>query len=349
MSVKDDWENMQTGKALLEPEQQLTFLREFQTADPLETLARMILMKNPQRTASAFRIKRRASQHGYLPNSHTTNSELREAKKEFTPIQINTTKIKALTSVTDDDLEEGIERGNYSQTIISEMGRVMGEDNIFWNVFGDTSISAETDDLLCAGDGWLKRIPEANQLVSKDVDGTNGTFNIDNGVETLFDALYKQLPPSARTRNLVYLCPYEVEDAYRNSQIGRYTPLGDSRLEGYDGLKYKGRPVVYCPVMDDEVGQGLDDTASCILTDPKFLEYNVFKEQTVETKRDTENEKWLFYFRYKGMPSLYMNGRYTVSAKISLDEKADIQEFSRRAPFEVNVTSAPAAGGAGGD
>ena len=328
MSNKDDWDAMTTGKALLNPEQQLTFLRPFTTADPLQTLARMVMMKNPSRQATAFRIKRRASQYGYS-SGHTTKAELREAEKEFTPIEINTTKIKALTSVTDDELEEGIERGGYSQTILSEMGQVMGEDNIYWNVFGDSTISAETDDLLCAGDGWLKRIPEANALVSKDVDGTDGTFDIANGVESMFDAMRQAMPTAARNRNLVYLAPFEVEDAYRNSQIGRYTPIGDSKLEGYDGLKYKGIPVVYCPVLDDEDGQGLDDTASCMLTDPSFLEYNIFQQQTVELKRDVPDETTSFYFRYKGMPSLYVNGMYTVSAKISLDEKAEIQDSNR--------------------
>lgn len=329
MSNKDDWDAMTTGKALLQPEQQLTFLKPFTTADPMQTLARMIYMKRPQRQSTAFRIKRRASQHGYVTGTHTTKAELREAEKEFTPVEVNTTKIKALTSVTDDELEEGIEQGQYSQTILSEMGQVMGEDNIYWNVFGDSTISAETDDLLCSGDGWLKRVPEANQIVSKDVDGTNGTFDISDGVDAMFDAMRLKMPASARNRNLVLLTPFEVEDAYRNNQIGRYTPLGDSTLQGYDGLKYKNIPVVASPTLDDEVGQGLDDTATCILTDPKFLEYNIFKEQTVELKRDVENETNYFYFRYKGMPSLYLNGMYTVTAKISLDEKASIQDTNR--------------------
>lgn len=345
MSFKDDWAAMTTGKALLNPEQQLTFLRPFTTVDPMQTLARMVMMNNPSRQSSAFRIQRRASQHGYS-SGHTTKSNLREAVKEFTPIEINTTKIKALTSVTDDELEEGIERGNYSNTILSEMGQVMGEDNVYWNVFGDSNISSSTDDLLCAGDGWLKRIPAANQLKSTDVDSTNGTFDVDNGVEVMFDAMLNAMPTAARNRNLVFLCPYEVEDSYRNSQIGRYTPLGDSRLEGYDGLKYKGRPVIYCPVLDDEDGQGLDDTAPCMLTDPSFLEYNIFKEQTVELKRDVENEKTSFYFRYKGMPSLYMNGMYTVSAKISLDEKASIQESARNRPL-LNIAATTTSGSGG--
>jgi len=342
MSFKDDWDKMVTGKAILNPEQQLTFLRPFTTVEPLQTLARIVPMKNPSRQSSSFRIKRRASQHGYLPDSHTTKANLREAEKEFTPIEINTTKIKALTSVTDDELEEGIEGGKYSQTILNEMGQVMGEDNIYWNVYGDTTIDPETDDLLCSGDGWLKRIPAANQLQSKELDGSNGAFDLSNGVESLFDAMIQKMPAAARSRNLVLFAPYEVEDAYRNSQIGRYTPLGDNRLEGYDGLKYKNRPIINTPVLDDEEGQALDDTATCILSDPAFLEYNMFKQQTVELKRDVDNETTKFYFRYKGMPSLYMNGAYTVSAKISLDELADIQEFSRNRPLITIAQEAPA-------
>lgn len=342
MSMKDDWDKMVTGKAILNPEQQLTFLRPFTTVDPLQTLARMVMMNNPSRQSSSFRIQRRASQHGYT-TGHTTKTQLREAVKEFEPIEINTTKIKALTSVTDDELEEGIERGNYSNTILSEMGQVMGEDNVYWNVFGDTTISSNDDDLLCAGDGWLKLTPESNQLQSSEAASSgSGDFDLGNGVEAMFDALRQKLPAGARNRNLVYLAPYEVEDAYRNSQIGRYTPLGDSRLEGYDGLKYKGIPVVYCPVLDDEDGQEFQEGASCILTDPSFLEYNIFKEQTVEMKRDVPAETTEFYFRYKGKPSLYLNGAYTVTAKITADEKESIQESSRNRPLITIAQEAPA-------
>lgn len=335
-SNKDDWDQMVTGKAILNAEQQNTFLRELQISDPIMTLSSMKLMNKPSRQASRFSISRGALQWGYS-SGHTTKTNLTPAEKNFVGQEITTTKMKAVTSFTDDEMEENIEMQSFQQTLFSEMGYILGQDNAEWHVFGDSSIAAGKDPNKClkAGDGWLKRTHSDNQIVSTDVDNSNGVFDVADGVEAMFDAMRAALPTQARQKiqtDGVFLCPFEVEDAYRNSQIGRYTPLGDSKLEGYDGLKYKNIPVIYSPTLDSEIGQAIDDTATCILTTPDNLEQNIFKQMSVELDRKVDAEQTDAYFRFKAIPSL-VHEKYIVTAKISTDEKASIQASNRNRPL----------------
>lgn len=343
-SNKDSWSDMVTGKAILNPEQEATFLRGLQIADPVMQLSTLKLMNKPSRQGSRFSISRGALQWGYS-SGHTTKTNLTEATKNFTPIEVTTTKMKAYTSYTDDEMEENIEQSSFQQTLLDEMAYIIGQDNTEWHYFGDTSIAAAKDPNAClkAGDGWVKRTASANKIVSKGIDSSAGAFDITDGVEVMFDAMRAKLPIEARQKvatNGIFLCPFEIEDAYRNSMIGRYTPLGDSKLEGYDGLKYKNIPVVYSPGLDSEIGQGIDDTATCILTTPDNLEQNVFKQMTVEFDRQAKEEETDVIFRYKAMPSL-VNENYIVTAKIDADEKGDIQSSNWNKP----VVTVQAAGG----
>lgn len=334
---KTQWDDMVTGKAILNAEQQTTFLREFQIADPVLTMARMVYMQNPSRETSLFQINGRVSQAGYVNgNRDTTKNPLTAANLKFTGQEIVTTKIKAKAVLTDDELEENIERQTLQQTVLSEMGYKMGLDQAYWNLFGDSTITPTKDDLLCAGDGWIKSA--TNQIKSTGVDSTHGTVDMDNGVDSLFDAMKQALPPEFRTQQLVCFVPYEIEDAYRNFVIKRETQLGDSNLPNWNGLTYKGIPIIHSPTLDDSVAQELDNTATCLLSSTSNLEYNIFKDITVEMDRDVEAEINKFIFKYKSKPSLQRKDGAVV-AKISLKELAEIQENSKRKPVYVKTVT----------
>lgn len=348
-SQKDNWEKLVAGKGLLNPEQRTEFLREFQIADPLNALAKLVDMKNPSRETSLFRIEGRPSQPGYVYSTEggvttrSTNGELTPAELKWDPQTITTTKIKGKLVLSDDDLEENIERQNLAQTAINEMGYRMGLDNNYWNAFGDTSLDPSTYGILSCGDGWIKS--SGTKLESNDVaDGGSGDFNLDDGVTTIFDTLRKNLPHQFKSaaNQLVYICPEEVEDAFRNTLINRDTQLGDNNILNWDGLKYKGTPVIHSPTLDDSIAQGIDDTATVILTTIRNIEWNVFRPITVELNRDANNELNEFIFRYKGIPSLERPAG-TVTAKISIDEKESIQEKNKVRP--CYVTNADAIGG----
>lgn len=335
----DSWQDLADGNALLNAEQSAEFYREFQYSDPAVTVTTMKQMQRESRQASYLRITGRVSHWGYTNGTdHITNPNITEATKTFTPIEVTTTKIKAKTSLTDDEMEDNIAGQNLQQTVLDEMGYRMGQENALWNFWGDTTISADTDDFLCAKDGWIKT--STNSIVSKDVDGTDGVFDLDNGVTALFDAMRTALPRDIYNshQQLAFLCPLEVEDAYRNSLANRQTVLGDDNMLNWDGLQYKGIPVLHSPALDETTCQTRAEGAVTVLSNLSNLEYNIYKDTRVELKRDVDNETTEFHFRYRGAPSV-VRPDAVVCGKISLDEKAEIQENNKVTPYYMTTIS----------
>lgn len=348
MSKKDHWEDMVNGKAILNPQQLNTYLREFQYADPANTLSKMVYMNTPSRETSMFTIQERVSQSGYVAGTHTTNPDLIEADLNFTPQQINTTKIKAKVSLTDDELEENIERQTLQQTVLNEMGYKMGLDQAYWSFFGDSTLTAAKDKLLCCGDGWIKKAQTKLYSTEAKTSGS-GDFNLKDGVTVMFDAMKNKMAKDIRnTQQLTLFVPYEIEDAYRNEVINRQTPLGDANLPTWSGFTYKNMPIIYSPALDDTTAQGLDNTATCVLSSTSNLEWNIFKDVTCELSRNADNERTDFFFRYKGIPSV-VRPEGVVVAKISTDELKDIQAESKKKPVYVEqvTTSSSSSSGSG--
>ena len=340
LAVKtDSWQSLAEGNALLNAEQSTEFYREFQYADNATTVTTMKQMARESRKASLFKITGRASHWGYTNGTdHITNAEIDEATKSFTPIEVVTTKIKAKTSLTDDEMEDNIAGQNLQQTVLDEMGYKLGQENALWNFWGDTTIDPTVDDFLCAKDGWIKT--STNKIVSKDVDSSNGDFDITGGITNLFDALRTAMPRDIYNshQQMVFLCPLEVEDAYRNSLTTRQTVLGDDTMLQWDGLQYKGIPVLHSPALDEATCQTRAEGAYTVLSNISNLEYNIYKDTRVELKRDVDNESTEFHFRYRGAPSV-VRPDAVVCGQISLDEKAEIQEHNKIQPFYLNTIS----------
>ena len=335
----DSWTDLAQGNALLNAEQSTEFYREFQYADPAVTVTTMKQMNRESRKSSMLTINGRVSHWGYTNGTdHITNANIPEAEKVFTPIDVVTTKIKAKTSLTDDEMEDNIAGQNLQQTVLDETGYRLGQENALWNFWGDTTINPNEDDFLCAKDGWIKT--STNKIVSKDVDGTDGAFDLSNGVTALFDAMRNALPRDVfnSRQQLAFLCPIEVEDAYRNSVINRQTQLGDDTLLNWDGLQYKNIPVLHSPALDETTCQTRHGGACTVLSNITNLEYNIYKDTRVELKRDVDNETTEFHFRYRGTPSV-VRPDAVVCGTISLDEKAVIQENNKIQPFYMTTIS----------
>ena len=185
---------------------------------------------------------------------------MRAATIGFGKAELNATKLKALTSLLDDDKEDNIEREQFEQTLLTMMGEAVGVDLEAVCVYGDTTYTSggNKDPLFSTLDGWLKGATAVKS------DGAKGSGSADfvlanTGVVGMFDAMLKKLPAAYRQANLmkdlVFYVPYEVYEAYRAFLIDRETGLGDSTLLNADELKYKGIPVKYAPVLDATDGR----------------------------------------------------------------------------------------------
>ena len=324
-------EDMETGKALLNPEQLGMFLRAATLNQTVLKDATFDLLNSFEKQYVETGIEGRVLQPGYkiVSDKQVTNDDLDPAEVEFDPTILTTTKIKTMCSIEDDEKDDNIEKEQFEQTLLAMMGERAGEDLEVWALYADSE-EYEASTLLGTADGWLKNA--ANQLVSKGADDGDGDFDpVEDTVEAIFDAAIYAMPLRFRQRNkLKFYVPFEVEDAYRNLLKSRGTPLGDSTQTGYvPTLTYKGIPVVNCQSFDDEILRESMDTTNVLLSNPEYLLYGVWKNMSIEPDRVVKDERTDYYYRLRAG----VNTKYLVKnisrEKIALDELEDLPNASK--------------------
>ncbi len=300
-------EDMQLNAGLLDRTQYNKFIREMEMGQTILRDAAFQRMTSTEEVTSGARIIGMVLQDGY-DDSGNTNPDLTPANIGFGHDILNAKKLKALTFIDDDDLEDNIEGGNFQTTQLSMMADRMGTDTEILAVFGDTSLQIDPGDstpkVLKTMDGWVKR--STNPLQSSELATTNANKAFDvheNTIEAMFDAIIRKIPTNIRQSPLMnefrFYVPFEVADAYRNLWISRQTALGDSALTGQVPLVYKKYPVIYSPVLDSVEGRALDDTLTTIGAFPSLLKWGVYKDIKVEPERKPSIERTNFWYRMR--------------------------------------------------
>lgn len=304
--------DMNTAKALLNEEQFAQFMRAATINQTILNDASFRRMNSTSQVVSSTKVTGRVLQTGYKANGDTQN-QLTPATIGFGKAELVATKLKALTSILDDDKEDNIEREQFEQTLLSMMGEAVGIDLEAVAVFGDTAYvdgSSNKDPLFSTIDGWLK-------TATTTLDTTGSDFDLSKGIVDMFDAMIANMPIAYRQANLmkdlVFYVPYEVYNAYRNFLIDRETGLGDTSLLNAQELQYKGIPVKYAPVLDATDGRTVHGAVPSILTVPEFLWYGVYKDLSVEPKRIVEDEETEYYYRIRCDASLQWNDAVIVA------------------------------------
>ena len=310
--------DMATAKALLNEEQFAQFMRAATINQTILNDASFRRMNSTSQVVSSTKVNGRVLQNGYktvTTKNDTTNDNLTPADIDFGKAELNATKLKALTSILDDDKEDNIEREQFEQTLLTMMGEAVGIDLEAVCVFGDTTYTsgspAVADPLFSCIDGWLKSATTTlkSDLANDGSDDNDGDFDLaTGGVTGMFDAMLYAMPAAYRQANLmkdlVFYVPFEVQEGYRDYLIDRETGLGDSSLLNADQLQYKGIPVKYAPVLDATDGRTVHGNVPSILTVPEFLWYGVYKDISVEPKRIVEAENTEYYYRFRGDATL---------------------------------------------
>ena len=294
---------MASAKALLNEEQFATFMRAATINQTILNDASFRRMNSTSQVVSSTKITGRVLQNGYK-STNVTQDNLTEADVDFGKAELVATKLKAKTSILDDDKEDNISREAFEQTLLTMMGEAVGIDLEAVAVFGDKDYvdgSSDPDPLFSTIDGWVK---SGTKIVS---DGAKGSgtkdFDLADGIIEMFDAMLYKMPVAYRQANLmkdlVYYVPFEVQEAYRKFLIDRETGLGDSSLLNAEELKYKGIPVKYAPVLDAADGRTVHGNVASILTVPEFLWYGVYKDLSVEPNRVVKDENTEYFYRIR--------------------------------------------------
>lgn len=304
---KSMYSEMTSAKAILNEEQFAQFMRAATINQTILNDASFRRMNSPSQVVSSTKIKDRVLQNGYS-SGRTTNNSLTEADVDFDKVELVAKKLKAKTSILDDDKDDNIEREQFEQTLLTMMGEAVGIDLEAVAVFGNTAYvdgDSHADPLFSTMDGWLKNATavKSQGVITAAGSGT-ADFNLTNdGILGMFDAMLYKLPAAYRQANLmkdlVFYVPFEVQNAYREYLIDRETGLGDSSLLNADELRYKGIPVKYAPVLDATDGRTVYGNVPSILTVPEFLWYGVFKDLSVEPNRVAKDENTEYFYRIR--------------------------------------------------
>ena len=301
--------DMNTARALLNDEQFNTFMRAAIINQTILNDASFRRMNAMNQVVSSTKIVGRVLQNGYDSNGDTED-QLTSATVGFGKAQLNSTKLKALTGILDDDKEDNIEKEQFETTLLTMMGEAVGTDLEALCVFGDSTYTdngSNADPLFSTFDGWLAQA--TNTIESSNQSSGDGDFDLSNeGITGMFDAMIGKMPVAYRQANLmkdlVFYVPWEIKDAYHDYLIDRETGLGDSSLLNNTELQYKGIPVKYAPVLDATDGRTVHGAIPSILTVPEFMWYGVYKDLSVEPDRIVAQELTNYYYRIRCAASL---------------------------------------------
>ena len=317
---KGMYSDMSDARAILNPEQFNTFMRAATINQTILNDASFRAMNSHTQYVSSTKITGRVLQNGYS-SGRTTQTSLTEADVDFGKVELETKKLKAKTSILDDDKEDNIAKEAFEQTLLTMMGEAVGVDLEAFCVFGDTTYTYDNDNndstaavshpLFSVQNGCLKSATTTlkSDLANDSTDDNDGDFDLQtNGVTGMFNKMISSMPAAYRQANLmkdlVFYVPYEVQEGYRNYLMDRETGLGDSSLLNADELKYKGIPVKYAPVLDATDGRAAHGNVASMLTVPEFLWYGVWSQLSVEPNRDVANEKTEYYYRIRAGSAL---------------------------------------------
>ncbi len=336
-AMRDMRADMGTAKALLNDEQFNKFILAATTNQSILQDASFKRMNAMNQIVSSTFIDGRVLQNGYSNASEfVTDNSLTEADVDFGKAELNSTKLKALVSLYDDDKEDNIEKEAFEQTLLSMMGEAVGRDLEALCVFGDASYTAGSptpaaDPLFSTFDGWLEQAKSyqvKSDMANDNTDDNDGDFDLDDGIDAMFDAMITKLPVAYRSAGLMnrlaFYVPWEVYDAYQNLLASRVDALGDVNLTGRPSLTYKNIPVKYAPVLDATDGRTVFGNVPSILTIPEYTWYGVYKDLSIEPRRDVPNEKTEYYYRIRCAASLQFPNAF-VTGVMTATEAAAIQ------------------------
>lgn len=196
------------------------------------------------------------------------------AAPQFEQVEMSTTEYIAEVHITDDLLEDNIERDQMADTIVTLLAERVALDLEELLIQGDTAIGP-SDPYLDSKDGVLKL------ATSNVVDAAGAPVSIN-----IFNNLKKAMPTRYR-RNLNALRYYtsmNVESDYRVQVAARGTDLGDATLTGNRPIPVLGIPLRGLALMPETNG---------LLINPQNILFGIQRNVRIERDRDIRARAWV--------------------------------------------------------
>ena len=262
--------DLTAGGGILKPAQAQKFMRLLIKESVLMKMATVIPMASPKQQISKIKFGRRILR----PGQEATALALADrAKPDLSSVELDAQLFKAEVRLSDEVLEDSIERGELRQTIMEMMAEAISRDMEEVLINGDT-VSA--DPFLAVMDGILK------QATSNVVDAAGAPIS-----KTLLQSMLKTLP-SEHLRDkkaMRFMTSVDADLDYRNTLADRATVAGDRLLESDTPVLHGGVPVQPVPLFPENLGVGNDQTV-IVLCNPKNIHVGIWRQIRLESDRD---------------------------------------------------------------
>lgn len=302
-AFKDLVEVSSLASSVLQPEYFTQFVIELIRPRTILADARMMEMTSPRanidRTGITGNIlhKPTEGQALYAIGSDPTDNGNGSGQVDFKQNQLNAQVYGAQISIDDEAMRRNIERQNFQNTLLSLMGNAAGMNMEAVLVFGDTVNSAYSSaignsDAYLISNGWIVKTP-ASQMIygvahGSTYNSTNNTAGDFDGsdIQATLQAMLEKYPKPYLTNraDLRYYLPWDLYDGYVNQAIERIGGVADLALTTDWTPIYKGIPLVFAQVLDDQVGVSAFGQVAC-LVNPDNLVYGIFHQVTIEPWR----------------------------------------------------------------
>jgi hypothetical protein len=262
--------DLTAGGGILKPAQAQKFMRLLIKDSVLMKLATVVPMASPKQQISKIKFGSRILRPG---QEATALVAADRAKPDLTSVELDAKLFKAEVRLSDETLEDSIERGELRQTIMEMIAEAISRDMEEVVIKGDT---ASADPFLAVMDGVIK------QATSHVVDAAGGPISKD-----LLSDMLKTLPSEhlRDKKSMAFLTSVDADLNYRNTLAERATAVGDKFLEGDTPVLYSGVPLQAVPLFPEDLGVSNDQTV-IVLANPKNIQIGIWRQIRIESQRE---------------------------------------------------------------
>jgi hypothetical protein len=261
--------DLTAGGGYLVPEQAKKFMRLLIKQSVLMQMATVTPMASPKKQVPKLKFGTRILRAGVeaVPLAPEARS-----KPDLSFVELDAKLFKAEVHLTDEVLEDNVERGELRQTILDMMAEAIARDMEEVLIQGST---ASADLFLQQMNGLF--VQAQSHLV--DAAGAALTKNL------LRDMLRSMPSEYLRDkRQMAYLVSVDSELGYRDALAERATVAGDKFLETDAPVLYSGVPVRSVPLFPENLGTG--NQTNALLCNPKNVYVGIWRQIRLETWRD---------------------------------------------------------------
>lgn len=251
---------------VLQPEQADKFIRLAIKEPVLLKMVTVTPMKSFKEERDKMRFANRVLRAGTEATPLPTASWAKPALGLFT---LDAQLFKAEVRLSDEVLEDQIERGVFRETLMQELSRAVGRDMEYVAVQGDTTSG---DPVLAKLDGILK------QTNVNLVNASGSKLN-----KTVLRDMLRTMPDEfAEDASLAYFTNRQARIDYRDSLADRATGLGDLMIQTAGATKYSDIPVYSVP----EFPVDISNYTMAELTNPKNIYLGVLRKIRIKVDED---------------------------------------------------------------